>query len=155
MDPLSKDAGYDPFGTSTTPAFVSAINQYARDDLKYGENMTYKPSAREPSFHWNMQHVPPGGQGWESSSNVMPDLAAAMKHNPKLKVLLMGGYFDLGCTYFGATYEMKHLPIPRNLQDNISYHFFQTGHMVYVNEAALKGLHDTTAAFIKNTEAVH
>jgi carboxypeptidase C (cathepsin A) len=67
----------------------------------------------------------------------------------------MGGYFDLGCTYFGATYEMKHLPIPRNLQDNISYHFFQTGHMVYVNEAALKGLHDTTAAFIKNTEAVH
>jgi len=48
--------------------------------------------------------------GMESSSNVMPDLAAAMKHNPKLKVLLMGGYFDLGCTYFGATYEMKHLP---------------------------------------------
>lgn len=155
MDPLSKDAGYDPFGTSTTPAFVSAINQYARDDLKYGENMTYKPSAREASFHWNMQHVPPGGQGWESSSNVMPDLAAAMKHNPKMKVLLMGGYYDLGCTYFGATYEMKHLPIPQNLQDNISYHFFQTGHMVYVNEAALKGLHDTTADFIKTTEAVH
>jgi Fe-S cluster assembly iron-binding protein IscA len=50
---------------------------------------------------------------------------------------------------------MKHLPIPQNLQDNISYHFFQTGHMVYVNEAALKGLHDTTADFIKTTEAVH
>jgi len=27
--------------------------------------------------------------------------------------------------------------------------------MVYVNEAALKGLHDTTADFIKTTEAVH
>jgi carboxypeptidase C (cathepsin A) len=155
MDPLSKEADYDPFGTATTPAFVAAINQYARDDLKFGENMTYKPSARQGGYHWNLAHVPPGGQGWESSVNVMPDLAAAMKHNPKLKVLLMGGYFDLGCTYFGATYEMKHLPIPQKLQDNISYHFFQTGHMVYVNEAALKGLHDTTAAFIKSTEAVH
>ena len=155
MDPLSKDADYDPFGTSTTPAFIAAINQYARDDLKFGENMTYKPRAGQPGFHWNLVHVPPGGQGWESSVNVMPDLAAAMKHNPKMKVLLMGGYFDLGCTYFSATYEMKHLPIPQNLQDNISYHFFQTGHMVYVNEAALKGLHDTTADFIKNTQAVH
>ena len=102
-----------------------------------------------------MAHVPPGGQGWESSVNVMPDLASAMKHNPKMKVMLMGGYFDLGCTYFGATYEMKHLPIPQNLEDNISYHFFQTGHMVYVNEAALKELHDYTAAFIKNTQVVH
>jgi carboxypeptidase C (cathepsin A) len=155
MNPLSQDAGYDPFSSGTTPAFVTAINQYARDDLKYGENMTYKPSAREPSFHWNMQHVPPGGQGWDSSSNVMPDLAAAMKHNPKMKVLLMGGYYDLGCTYFGATYEMKHLPIPQKLQDNISYKWFATGHMVYVNEAALKGLHDTTAEFIKSTEVVH
>ena len=82
----------------------------------------------------------------------MPDLAFAMKRNPKMKVMLMGGYFDLGCTFFGATYEMKHLPIPENLESNISYHFFETGHMVYVNEAALKELHDYTADFIRSTE---
>jgi carboxypeptidase C (cathepsin A) len=155
LDPLSKDAEYDPFGSATQAAFVTAINQYARDDLKYGENMTYKPSARQPGFHWDMAHVPPGGQGWESSVNVMPDLAVAIKRNPKMKVMLMGGYFDLGCTYFGATYEMKHLPIPQNLQANISYHFFQTGHMVYVNETALKQLHDYTAEFIRSTEGSH
>jgi len=155
LDPLSKDAEYDPFGSATQAAFVTAINEYARDDLKYGENMTYKPSARQPGFHWDMAHVPPGGQGWESSVNVMPDMAVAIKHNPKMKVMLMGGYFDLGCTYFGATYEMKHLPIPQNLQANISYHFFQTGHMVYVNDSALKQLHDYTAEFIRSTESSH
>jgi carboxypeptidase C (cathepsin A) len=152
FDPLSKDAEYDPFTNAITSAYVTAINQYARDDLKYGENMTYKPSARQPGYHWNMSHVPPGGQGWESSVNVMPDLAAAMKRNPKMKVMLMGGYFDLGCTYFGATHEMKHLPVPQNLEANISYHFFQTGHMVYVNEAALKNLHEYTAEFIRSTQ---
>jgi carboxypeptidase C (cathepsin A) len=155
IDPLSKEADYDPFTDSITAAYVTAINQYAREDLKYGENMTYKPSARQPGFHWNMQHVPPGGQGWESSVNVMPDLALAMKRNPKMKVMLMGGYFDLGTLYFGATYEMKHLPIPRDLEANISYHFFQTGHMVYVNEQALKELHDHTAAFIRDNAGVH
>jgi carboxypeptidase C (cathepsin A) len=149
MDPLSKEAEYDPFTNSITAAYVTAINQYAREDLKYGSNETYKPSARQPGYHWNLAHVPPGGQGWESSVNVMPDLAIAMKRNPRMKVMLMGGYFDLGTLYFGATYEMKHLPMPQSLQSNISYHWFQTGHMVYVNESALKELHDYTAEFIR------
>jgi carboxypeptidase C (cathepsin A) len=149
MDPLSKEAEYDPFTNSITAAYVTAINQFAREELKYGENMTYKPSARQAGWHWNLAHVPPGGQGWESSVNVMTDLAVAMKRNPKMKVMLMGGYFDLGTLYFGATYEMKHLPMPQSLQSNISYHWFQTGHMVYVNENALKELHEQTAAFIR------
>ena len=154
IDPLSKDADYDPFTNAVDSAFVTAINQYARQDLKYGENMTYKPSARESDFRWHLAHRTPGSDGWEGASvNVMPDLAMTMKRNPKMKVMLMGGYFDLGCLYFGATYEMKHLPMPQDLQANISYHFFETGHMVYINEPALKNLHDYTAAFIRATES--
>lgn len=153
LDPLSEEAEYDPFGSATTSAYNTAINQYSRDSLKFGENMTYKPSAREPGFNWDLHHTPPGGQGWdESSVNVMPDLAMAMKRNPKLKILLMGGYYDLGCTYFGATYEDKHLQIPASLQNNITYRFFQTGHMVYITNPALKELHDETAKFIHDTE---
>ena len=155
IDPLSKEAEYDPFTNSITAAYVTAINQYAREDLHYGENETYKPSARQPGFHWDLAHVPPGGQGWESSVNVMPDLALAMKRNPKMKVMLMGGYFDLGTLFFGATYEMKHLPIPGSLQANISYHWFHTGHMVYVNEESLKELHEYTSAFIRDNAGTH
>jgi carboxypeptidase C (cathepsin A) len=39
------------------------------------------------------------------------------------------------------------------LQKNIEYKFFPTGHMVYVNPEALKGLHDTTAAFLRENES--
>ena len=85
--------------------------------------------------------------------NVMPDMAFAMKRNPKMKVMLMGGYFDLGTLYFGSVYEMKHLPMPEQLQSNISYHFFPTGHMVYVNEVSLKNLHQYTADFIRSTQS--
>ena len=62
-------------------------------------------------------------------------------------------YFDLGTLYFGATYEMKHLPMPQSLQSHIEYKFFPTGHMVYVNEDALHGLHDRTAEFIRAHES--
>ena len=152
IDPINSEAEYDPFTQSIDSAYTTAINSYVRTDLKFGEQMTYKPSAREPGWHWNMEHHGPLGGRSGGPLNVMGDLATTMKLNPKMKVLLMGGYFDLGTLYFGATYEMKHLPMPVNLQNNISYHFFHTGHMVYVNEDALRGLHETTAAFIKANE---
>jgi hypothetical protein len=49
-------------------------------------------------------------------------------------------------------YEMHHLPIPQKLQANITYHYYQSGHMVYVNENVLKQFHGDVAAFIKGTE---
>lgn len=149
IDPLSRDADYDPFTNAIGAAYAAAINTYARTELKFGDQMTYKPSAREAGFQWELRHEVPGAGYPEGSVNVMTDLADTMKRNPKMKVLLMGGYFDLGTLYFGATYEMKHLPMPASLQSNISYKFFETGHMVYVNEDALRGLHDTAAAFVR------
>jgi carboxypeptidase C (cathepsin A) len=152
MDPMSAAADYDPFTESIESAILATMNTYAHDTLKFGENMTYKQSAREPGFDWNMKHNTPGG-GWAgTSSNVSADIAYTMKVNPKMHILLMGGYFDLGTLYFGATYEMKHLPIPASLQKNIEYKFFPTGHMVYVNAEALHGLHDRTAEFIRENE---
>ena len=152
IDPMSRDADYDPFTQSIGAAFLAGINGYVREELKFGQNMTYKDNAREPGWDWSMKHNIPGMGPAEANTNVMTDLAMTMKANPKMKVLLMGGYFDLGTLYFGATYEMKHLPIPQELQKNIDYKFFPTGHMVYVNEEALHGLHDRTAAFIKANE---
>jgi carboxypeptidase C (cathepsin A) len=150
MDPLERDAAYDPFTEAIESGIVSAMNTYAHETLKFGENMTYKPSAHEKGFDWDMKHKAYGPEGWVgTSTNVMGDIAYTMKVSPHMHVLLMGGYFDLGTLYFGATYEMKHLPIPQNLQKNIDYKFFPTGHMVYVNEDALHALHDRTVQFIR------
>lgn len=154
MDPLAKDADYDPFTESIESTILAAMNTYAHETLHFGRDMTYKQSAREPGFNWDMKHRPPGGGG-SGATNVSADLAYTLKVNPHLHVLLMGGYFDLGTLYFGATYEMKHLPMPADLQKHIEYKFFPTGHMVYVNEQALHDLHDRTAEFIQASEAGH
>jgi hypothetical protein len=81
----------------------------------------------------------------------MPDLATTMKANPKMKVLLAGGYYDLATPFFEGVYEMRHLPIPQSLQANITYRYYEAGHMVYVNEGVLKKFHDDVASFIRGT----
>jgi carboxypeptidase C (cathepsin A) len=156
LDPLSSDAEYDPQSNAISSAYTAALNQYMRTELKYGRDQTYKPGAYgDANFSWDLRHQAPGGPPaaqQEGGTNVMPDLAYTMKANPQMKVMLAGGYYDLATPYFEGKFEMHHLPIPQKLQANISYHYYQSGHMVYVNEDVLKQFHSDVAAFIKGTE---
>jgi carboxypeptidase C (cathepsin A) len=150
LDSLSKESDYDPFISAIGSAYIAGFNDYARKDLKWGEDKRFQLFANVGRF-WSFQHVPPGADQapWQSP-NVMVDLAQAMKMNPKLKVQLNVGYFDLATPFFEGVYEMKHLPIPAKLQSNIDYKFYESGHMVYAHEPSLKQLHDNAAEFIKN-----
>ena len=148
FDPLSKEAEYDPQSAAISSAYVSAFNDYVRKELKFGEGREYKPEVDVFSW-WSFQHNEPGMRfAFPGATNVMPDLATAMKYNPQLKVLLNAGYFDLATPFYEGVYEMQHLPIPAELQKNIEYQFYESGHMVYAHEASLKAIHDNVAAFI-------
>jgi carboxypeptidase C (cathepsin A) len=48
---------------------------------------------------------------------------------------------------------MQHLPVPPAMQRNIEYKFYESGHMVYAKDDALKSLHDNAAAFIRRNSA--
>jgi len=153
IDPLSEEAEYDPQSAAISSAYVSSFNSYVRGTLKFGEGMTYIPESDAINEAWQMTHhsigAPPGGG--VGGVNVMPDLAAAIKLDPTMKVMLNGGYFDLATPFFAAMYEMNHLTLPANLRGNVQTVFYQSGHMVYVHEPALKQLHDNVAAFIRST----
>jgi len=136
--------------------YTTAINQYLRTELKYGRDQTYVPTAwDEAGFNWDMRHHPPDGPPASDNLavNTMPDLAYTMKANPKMHVLLAGGYFDLATPFFEGIFEMHHLPIPQSLQQNISYKYYESGHMVYLNEGVLKQFHEDVAKFVRDTEA--
>lgn len=152
IDPLQREADYDPQSAAISSAYVSLFNDYVRRDLHYGEGKVYKPET-DAFNSWDHRHQPPGAQyPSESGPNVMGDLAHAMKYDPQLKVMLAGGYFDLATPYYEGWYEMHHLPIPASLQGNIEYHYYQSGHMVYAHEESLKALHDDIAGFIRRTD---
>jgi len=151
MDPLSKEADYDPQSASISSAYVSAFNDYVRKQLGFGEGKTYKPET--DVGRWDANHQPPGVPvPLPGILNVMPDLATAMKYDPQLKIMVNGGYFDLATPFYEGWYEDHHLQIPVTLQNNIEYHYYQSGHMVYAHEASLKEIHDNVASFIGRTD---
>ncbi|KAA6456233.1 peptidase S10 [Acidobacteria bacterium AB60] len=147
LNPLSEGAEYDPQSSAISSAYVSLFNDYVRKDLKYGEGQTYLPQALFGSAQWDFKH-----NNNPVSVNVANDLAEAMKTNPRLHVMVNGGYYDLATPFFAAQYEEKHLPIPQSLTKNIEFDWYESGHMVYVRDESLKQLHDRVAAFITRTD---
>jgi carboxypeptidase C (cathepsin A) len=153
MDPLSKDADYDPQSASIGAAYVSAYNDYARKTLGVPLDRTYKVFAQVFKF-WSWKHDGGGGGALPTTTNVMPDLAVAMKYNPNLVVQLEAGYFDLATPFYEGVYEFQHLSVPPRQQNNLEMKFYQSGHMIYANEPSLRALHDNVAALVRRTQGV-
>ncbi|HSQ99495.1 MAG TPA: peptidase S10, partial [Sphingomicrobium sp.] len=153
LDPLSKVASYDPQSAAISAAYLAAWHSYVRDQLRYDPGIEFKSGI--PIYSkWDYKHQPPGAEKpLIMLPNVLPDLAVAMKQNPMLKVMVNGGYFDVSTPYFEGKTEMRHLPVPANLRANIEYHYYESGHMVYVHQPTLVALHDNVADFIRRTSA--
>lgn len=154
LDPLSKVASYDPQGSAIGGAYTAAFNDYVRGTLGYGAGQHYE-GGLDVYESWDYKHQPPGaGRPLIALPNVLPDLAVAMKQNPKMKLLVTGGYFDISTPYFAGRYELRHLPVPKELQANIAYKYYPAGHMVYVNPALLEEMHRDVADFIRRTDNI-
>lgn len=152
IDPLSKVSSYDPQGSAISAAYTAALNSYVRDTLHYGDGKHYE-GGLDVYGSWDYKHQPPGAsQPLIALPNVLPDLAVAMKQNPTLKVMVNGGYYDISTPYFAGWYELQHLPVPAALEDNISYHYYPSGHMIYVNIPQLKAFRQDVADFIRSTD---
>jgi carboxypeptidase C (cathepsin A) len=155
IDPLGKAAEYDPQAAAITSAYASAFNDYVRRELRFGDGKTFKPNNYAGiGGSWDRLHQPPGARDKvPQATNVLPDLAFAMKANPGLRVQMHGGYYDLATPYFAAEYELWHLPVPADIARNIEIKLYPAGHMVYAHEVSRLALHDNAADFIRRTRA--
>lgn len=152
MDRTGKEADYDPQSVAIGPAYVAAINHHLRTALKFGADLPYKPGI-DIWETWDWKHQPPRvDMPLSQTVNVMPDLAFAMKANPRLKVQMHAGYYDLATTFFAAEFELDQLPLPAALRSNIEVQHYPAGHMMYDDPASLKRLHDEVARFIRATD---
>jgi len=152
LDPLSEYAEYDSQLGYLTWAYTAAVNDYMRKSLRYGGENPYAFWVPEILNRWDQLHTPPNASGPAyTATNVMVDLAYEMTVNPRLQVMINAGYYDLDTPYYATVYQMQQLPMPQTLQRNIHYHFYQTGHMIYMTPGALPQLHDNIAQFIRDT----
>lgn len=127
----------DPASTAITGAYIGVWQDYATRTLGVKTALPYRLSARGEGFDWDWKHRPPNSRQAQTTPNTAVDLAYAMRTNPALKVLFLNGYYDLATPFYGAEFDAAHMLLPPKLNRNISFTYYESGHMIYLSEGAL------------------
>ncbi|MGA9855379.1 MAG: peptidase S10 [Gammaproteobacteria bacterium] len=135
-DAAGETPAYDPSGSAIGPAYTAAFHWYLANDLKYKTDLAYKVENYGGAFrNWdNGQRI--DGQEYPLM-DVEENLRQAMTENPHLKVFSANGYFDFATPFFETEYDLDHMGLDPSLQKNISYGYYQSGHMIYLHVPAL------------------
>lgn len=148
IDDLAANPENDAASVAISPAFKSALMSYLYDDLNVKWSRLYlSPADSELSGSWRWSPLP-AGKSWEPHFvNTARDLSTALRLNPRMRVLVASGIYDLVTPFFDAEYTLNRHDI--NAQQ-IEYKYYSGGHMMYVNEPSRTRLLEDTRAFILN-----
>ncbi len=77
-----------------------------------------------------------------NSDNQIMDLKdkvnKVMSNNKYLKVWVLGGYYDLATPFCSAEWVYDHVPLQKETRKNLSFKFYQSGHMIYMHQPSLE-----------------
>jgi carboxypeptidase C (cathepsin A) len=147
---LAENAQGDPFNSAVGGAFSAAVNHYTRTVLKFGLDRPYINSRGGGGWNWTRGGGGPGagGGGFPGAPNVQNDLAQAMIANPRLLILVENGYYDMATPFFPTEFTFSHLRIPEGLQKNIKLNYYNSGHMMYLQDSDRVAQRNSIADFI-------
>lgn len=138
LDRTEESPDWDPTDASIDAPFTTAVNSYLRDDLRYQTSLRYRSNVYDII-------AKNGGWDWKHNNsqvtNVAVDLAQAMTYNQHLRVFSANGYYDFATPYFATVYTLNHLNLVPAIQRNITYGFYPSGHMIYLNIPSLAAYH--------------
>lgn len=141
IDAAGETPEFDAADVAISGAYVATINQYLFGTLGYETNLRYRPNFyHEISPAWDQKHKAPGGGRAMPAADTALDLARAMRTNPHLKVLSLNGYYDMATPFFGAEYDLKHMQLPPALRPNVSFKYYESGHMIYIHPESMTAL---------------
>ncbi|MGN6520889.1 MAG: S10 family peptidase [Dokdonella sp.] len=138
LDAAGENPEFDASSTAITGAYIGAFNHYAEDTLKWSSDTPYVRTGPDIIREWDWKHEQPGSRVPQRVPYVAGDLARAMRENPKLQVLSANGWFDLATPFFATEYDISHMQLDPSLRGNVTFTYYPSGHMVYLNVDALK-----------------
>ncbi|WP_438390765.1 S10 family peptidase [Caballeronia sp. DA-9] len=150
-DDAAEHPDYDASVTSVASAFDAALHQHLVQDLHFEAPDAYRVFNDSALTQWNWKHRASWGEQL-SQPYAAGDLAAAMRQNPRLRVLSLNGYFDLATPFFQTEYDLSHMGLDPSLRANIQRAYYPTGHMIYLDDAALHALKSDLTRFYKADE---
>jgi carboxypeptidase C (cathepsin A) len=147
---IAESLSYDPFGAAVGAAFTATFNDYYREQLGVKTDRKYITSGGLWQ-NWDERHVQPDvGESYKVPfANTAVDLNHAMIRNPKMRVLVQQGYFDLATPYGATQYFLDHMDLPGGLRDNVTVEYYEAGHMMYVHPGSLEKFSSVLAEFVR------
>ena len=134
LDAAGERPEYDPSYAAVQGAFTAAFNEYVRTELNWQTDMPYEVLTGKVQ-PWNYS------QFTNQYVDVAERLRSAMSQNQFMRVLQMNGYYDLATPFFATEYTFDHLGLAPKLRGNVTMHYCDAGHMLYLKQSCLEELH--------------
>ena len=134
LDPVADDPAMGQY----SPAFIGAFDTYLRDDLGVHVAEGYDAIDFKVNGRWDYESSPPGGPTTRAE-----DMAAAMRRNPKLQLMMVGGAYDAVVHAGAIEYSVAHAGLPL---ERVTVKTYASGHMAYLG-------HDSEAALARDLRA--
>jgi carboxypeptidase C (cathepsin A) len=130
---------YDASLASYDGSYVAMFQDYVRRELKWNTDMYYTLSGRV--------------QPWDQGQPGQPAeaLRSAMTQQGQLKVLVLCGYYDVATPFNGIEHTVSHMNLEPPIRKNVSFAYYEAGHMMYIEKKSREKCHRDVSAFITSS----
>jgi len=130
---------YDPSEASYEGAYAATFHDYARRELGWKTETPYLISGRVQP--WDRT-------GGDQAGEV---LRSAMTQQTNLRLLVLCGYYDVATPFNGIEETVSHMGLEPSVRKNVSFTYYESGHMIYIDRKAHDKLHKDVDDFINGS----
>src|SRR5262245_13240263 len=133
---------YDSSLASYDGSYVAMFQDYVRRELKWNTEMYYTLSARV--------------QPWDQGQPGQPaeSLRSAMTQQGHMKLLVLCGYYDVATPFNGIEHTVSHMSLEPSIRKNVSFAYYEAGHMMYIEKKSREKLHRDVTNFINGAAKI-
>lgn len=115
----------DPSITTIQGIFSGGFHEYLHKELDV--QSSYTLFSKNVNFNWNFHDYNPWGY-----PSLMYALRNTLQSNPKMKLFVACGYYDLATPFAAIEYSLNHLDQP---DASIQLEYYEGGHMFYLSQS--------------------
>jgi len=138
-------AEFDPSMSAIRPPYTAMFNQYVHAELEYKTDATYYVLGGG-ILPWDY-----GQQNQNKYVDVSDSLRSAFAKNPHMKVFVGCGYYDMATPYFAAEYTFSHMGLHPSVRKNVTFQYYNAGHMFYIDVPSHKKLKSDITNFLQSS----
>ena len=136
IDGGSNATSFDFSNANIENCFLTAFEAYVRNELNYQNDNIYYVAGNAPP--------------WSGEYNTVVNLENGFAKNPHMKLFVGMGYYDFACPFYPVEWTVAHLKVSDEVKkNNISTGYYESGHMVYIDQMAAAKYHKDLEKFVE------